>query len=133
MAGFRIKRVQHPGSVLRGCGRDTGVPCEHHEGSLYRELLLVRETDRGYDASFAKSAIHIERYQNAVEAKGHALLNKYDKEAAKVTDPAESRRLLEEANREIAKMLKEETGNTLDHVLFELSNSMKNAFSRSDA
>ena len=34
------------------------------------------------DASFAKSAIHIERYQNAVEAKGHALLNKYDKEAA---------------------------------------------------
>ena len=26
------------------------------------------------DASFAKSAIHIERYQNAVEAKGHALL-----------------------------------------------------------
>ena len=85
------------------------------------------------DASFAKSAIHIERYQNAVEAKGHALLNKYDKEAAKVTDPSESRRLLEEANREIAKMLKEETGNTLDHVLFELSNSMKNAFSRSDA
>ena len=85
------------------------------------------------DASFAKSAIHIERYQNAVEAKGHALLNKYDKEAAKVTDPAESRRLLEEANREIAKMLKEETGNTLDRVLFELSNSMKNAFSRSDA
>ena len=43
------------------------------------------------------------------------------------------KRLLEEANREIAKMLKEETGNTLDHVLFELSNSMKNAFSRSDA
>ena len=85
------------------------------------------------DASFAKSAIHIERYQNAVEAKGHALLNKYDKEAAKVTDPSESRRLLEEAKREIAKMLKEETGNTLDHVLFELSNSMKNAFSRSDA
>ena len=85
------------------------------------------------DASFAKSAIHIERYQNAVQAKGHALLRKYDAEAAKITDPAESRRLLEEANREIAKMLKEETGNTLDHVLFELSNSMKNAFSRSDA
>ena len=131
---FRVKRVQHPGSVLRGCGRDTGVPCEHHEGSLYRELLLVRENDRGYGGRvLRKSAIHIERYQNAVEAKGHALLNKYDKEAAKVTDPAESRRLLEEANREIAKMLKEETGNTLDHVLFELSNSMKNAFSRSDA
>ena len=85
------------------------------------------------DASFAKSAIHIERYQNAVQAKGHALLRKYDAEAAKITDPAESRRLLEKANREIAKMLKEETGNTLDHVLFELSNSMKNAFSRSDA
>ena len=67
------------------------------------------------------------------EAKGHALLNKYDKEAEKAADPAESRRLLAEANREIAKMLKEETGNTLDHVLFELSNSMKNAFSRSDA
>ena len=50
------------------------------------------------DASFAKSAIHIERYQNAVQAKGHALLRKYDAEAAKITDPAESRRLLEKAD-----------------------------------
>ena len=134
MAGFRVKRVQHPGSVLRGCGRDTGVPCEHHEGSLYRELLLVRENDRGYGGRVLRKIRDPHRaLPEAVEAKGHALLNKYDKEAAKVTDPAESRRLLEEANREIAKMLKEETGNTLDHVLFELSNSMKNAFSRSDA
>ena len=43
------------------------------------------------------------------------------------------RRLREEANRSIAKMLQKETADTLDKVLFELSGQMKNAYSRSDA
>jgi dipeptidase len=41
--------------------------------------------------------------------------------------------LREEANNKIAEMLKKETGATLHKVLFELSNQMKNAYSRSDA
>ena len=41
--------------------------------------------------------------------------------------------LREQANQEIADMLKEETAYTLNKVLFELSSQMKNAFSRSDA
>jgi dipeptidase len=41
--------------------------------------------------------------------------------------------LREQANQEIADMLKKETAETLDKVLFELSSQMKNAYSRSDA
>ena len=35
--------------------------------------------------------------------------------------------------KKIAEMLKKETASTLDKVLYELSNQMKNAYSRSDA
>ena len=45
----------------------------------------------------------------------------------------EKEKIREEINEEMAAMLKKETGNTLNKVLFELSSSMKNAFSRSDA
>lgn len=38
-----------------------------------------------------------------------------------------------EANRAVAGMLKKETTDTLDKVLFELSGQMKNAYARSDA
>lgn len=49
------------------------------------------------------------------------------------TEDAQERRILrEDANREIAQMLKKKTADTLDKVLFELSSQMKNAFSRSD-
>ena len=37
------------------------------------------------------------------------------------------------ANEEVAAMVKKETLATLDKVLYELSNQMKNAYSRSDA
>ena len=38
-----------------------------------------------------------------------------------------------EANHAIAAMAKKEAAATLDKVLYELSNSMKNSYSRSDA
>ena len=38
-----------------------------------------------------------------------------------------------EANNAIADMAKKEAAATLDKVLYELSNSMKNSYSRSDA
>lgn len=66
-------------------------------------------------------------------SKGHALIARYDELLEKEPEEEKRRALREEANREIAKMLKKETQSTLDLVLFELSSRMKNAFARSDA
>ena len=85
------------------------------------------------DASYRSSVFHIERYQEHVMAKGHELIHHYDELLVKETDAVMRRRLREEANRSIAKMLQKETADTLDKVLFELSSQMKNAYSRSDA
>ena len=85
------------------------------------------------DASYRSSVFHIERYQEHVMAKGHELIHHYDELLAKETDAVMRRRLREEANRSIAKMLQKETADTLDKVLYELSGQMKNAYSRSDA
>ena len=85
------------------------------------------------DASYRKSLFHIERYQEHVLAKGHELINKFDASLAAETDATKRRTLREQANEEVAKMLKTEALATLDKVLFELSNQMKNAYSRSDA
>ena len=41
--------------------------------------------------------------------------------------------LRHQANQEIADMVKKEASDTLNKVLYELSNQMKNAYSRSDA
>ena len=85
------------------------------------------------DASYRTSIFHIERYQENVMAKGHALVNEYDKLLEQEQDPAKQMQLKAEANQKIAEMLKKETASTLDKVLYELSNQMKNAYSRSDA
>lgn len=85
------------------------------------------------DASYRSSVFHIERYQEHVMAKGHELIHHYDALLSKETDAVMRRRLREEANRSIAKMLQKETADTLDKVLYELSGQMKNAYSRSDA
>lgn len=85
------------------------------------------------DASYRTSVFHIERYQESVMAKGHALINEYDELLEQEQDPAKQMQLKAEANQKIAEMLKKETASTLDKVLYELSNQMKNAYSRSDA
>ena len=85
------------------------------------------------DASYRTSIFHIERYQESVMAKGHALINEYDELLEQEQDPAKQMQLKAEANQKIAEMLKKETASTLDKVLYELSNQMKNAYSRSDA
>ena len=85
------------------------------------------------DASYRTSVFHIERYQESVMAKGHALINEYDELLEQEQDPAKQMQLKTEANQKIAEMLKKETASTLDKVLYELSNQMKNAYSRSDA
>jgi dipeptidase len=85
------------------------------------------------DASYGKSVFHIERYQQAVLSKGHALINQYDEKLRREADAEKRAALREQANQDIADMLKKETADTLDKVLFELSGQMKNAYSRSDA
>ena len=85
------------------------------------------------DASYRTSIFHIERYQENVMAKGHKLVNEYDELLEQEQDPAKQMQLKAEANQKIAEMLKKETASTLDKVLYELSNQMKNAYSRSDA
>ena len=84
------------------------------------------------DASYAKSLIHVERYEEVVLSASRALLNQYDKNIASA---GESQRaaLREEANTAIAAELKKRASDTLDKVLFELSSGMKNAYARSDA
>ena len=84
------------------------------------------------DASYSKSAIHIERYQRNVMSKGHQILFEYDQLLQKEKDSTKQMTLKHEANQKIADMLKKETSKTLNLVLNELSHSMKNAFARSD-
>ena len=85
------------------------------------------------DASYSKSLIHVERVQERVAAKSHALLNRYDALLEKETDAAARKTLRQEANRAVADMVKKEMADTLNKVLYELSGQMKNAYSRSDA
>ena len=85
------------------------------------------------DASYGKSLFHVERYQENVMAKGHAYLNQYDRMLQKEQDASKRLELKHQANDEISGMLKKSAADTLDKVLYELSNQMKNAYSRSDA
>ena len=85
------------------------------------------------DASYKSSLFHVERYQGHVMAKSHALIAKYDAKLSQTADKAERLVIKHEANEAIAQMAKEEALATLEKVLSELTNQMKNAYSRSDA
>ncbi len=86
------------------------------------------------NASYANTAGYIERYQMLVQSKGHAIIKKYDKKIkSKKVNYNKANQLCEEANAEVATMLKEETDKLLADVLQEASMEMKNSFARSDA
>ena len=85
------------------------------------------------DASYKKSVLHIERYQEHVLSKGHEIINRYDDMIQNEADADKHLALKHEANLAVADMLKAATSDTLGKVLYELSNEMKNAYSRSDA
>src|SRR5574344_296307 len=85
------------------------------------------------DAHYGKCLSHIERYQQAVQSQGHALINTYDKLLAEEHDSTKQMTLCKEANDKIAAMLKKETQSVLNNVLYESSCLMKNAYARSDA
>lgn len=85
------------------------------------------------DASYKKSVFHIERYQEHVLSKGHEIINRYDDMIQNEADTDKHLALKHEANLAVTDMLKAATSDTLGKVLYELSNEMKNAYSRSDA
>ena len=73
--------------------------------------------------------VWVDRYQNKMAAKGHELINHYDKKFMEVKD----KKVLEIVNEDICQIFKKETTDTLGKVLHTASLKMKNAYSRSDA
>jgi dipeptidase len=82
------------------------------------------------DAHYKSCISAIESYQLKVGARAWALINSYDQQIMK--DPSNTA-LYDEAAEKMAEMLKEETQNALNKVLFTASCHMKNAYSRSDS
>ena len=91
------------------------------------------------DASYAKSVFHIERYDEKVMSKAHEIIYRYDDLLGASRDvqiDAVSKlgqKLRQQANQEMADMTMHAASDTLGKVLYELSNQMKNSYSRSDA
>ena len=91
------------------------------------------------DASYAKSVFHIERYDEKVMSKAHEIIYRYDDllgaDRDVQTDAVSKlgQKLRQQANRETADMVRQAASDTLVNVLYELSNQMKNSYSRSDA
>ena len=87
------------------------------------------------DASYAKCKAHLERYQLAVQSEGWRIIKETDKkfESLKRKTNAAAIKLQEEANEQIAAMVREKTDDLLDKVLRERSLEMKNHYSRADA
>ena len=81
------------------------------------------------DPHYSEAMVWIDRYQNKMAAKGHELINKFDKKYME----EKKKEILEEGNKEIAELFKKETSNVLGKVLYTSSLKMKNAYSRSDA
>ena len=80
------------------------------------------------DHDYAACIQQIERYHKAVTTKGRQIIREYDRKMIE----SGSFDLMEEANRRLCEMAKEQTTDTLNKVLLESSKSMKNGFNRAD-
>ncbi len=78
------------------------------------------------DAHYQVTAIHIERYQDAVATKGHQLILEASKNKLNTHEELES------INEKLAEMAKKETDKCLSNVLYISSCNMKNGYARSD-
>lgn len=85
------------------------------------------------DASYATSAVVIERYQNKVAAASYQHIHETDALLEGVTDPKKIQEICEAANEKMAATTKEAANETLGEVLYNLSMIMKDAYARSDA
>ncbi len=80
------------------------------------------------DPNYGTAIQLIERYQNAMAAEGHRLLNEYDEKMIKSKDFG----LIKEANQKLSDMAKKETTKALNNVLKNACAHMKNAYQRAD-
>lgn len=141
--GHKIKECQAIEWIAEGSNVfNTMVPLFAHMNTAPEYLANTTKdvsTDNFYwasrligalaDASYGNSITEIDRYQLAVEAKGNAIVKKYEKLIEDAQDKDEA---IQSANEEIVEMLKQETNKVLNKVLYIRSLGMKNAFNRSD-
>ena len=80
------------------------------------------------DPHFAAAVQQIDRYQEAMEARGRQLVREYDRKIAE----SGNARLAEEANGKLCAMAKEETAKALSSVLQTASEKMRNGFNLAD-
>lgn len=80
------------------------------------------------DPNYATSIQNIDRYQNAIASKSHAILNTYDAKMIENNDYS----LIDEANEAVCKMAKKEATTTLNKVLLDASSHMKCNYNRAD-
>ncbi len=80
------------------------------------------------DPNYSTCMQNIWRYQEEVAIKGRMILREYDEKMKKKADPA----LMDEANKKLCAMAKEETTKTLNRVLLQASQNMKNGYRLSD-
>lgn len=84
------------------------------------------------DSQYSRCIVLVERYQNSVQSKGRAIIQKYDEAYRRARKKPSAPAHCEKANEEIAAMLRSETDALLRKVLDTVSDMMANAFSRSD-
>lgn len=84
------------------------------------------------DHNYASSIQNIERYQEAVMTKGRRLVIEYDKKIAENSSESDVQKLIAEANEALCRMAKEVTIDTLNKVLADASEHMKNGYNRAD-
>ena len=80
------------------------------------------------DSCFANSVQTIDRYHNSLACAARAIIFEYD---AKMTESGDFA-LIAEANRKLCEAAKKETVSTLNAVLLQASEHMKNGYNRAD-
>ncbi len=93
--------------------------------SMYWHSRLIASLT---DAHFGSALIFNERYVNTVMNRGQQFLYEYDENI----ENGESVEILEEANKKIAEMVKEESDKALSHILKNASEHMKIRYHRGD-
>ena len=103
----------------------SNVTCDTSTENFYWSSALIGALA---DPNYSSCMQDIWRYQEAVAVRSRQILREYDLKMAKKADPA----LMDEANRKLCDMAKEETTKTLNRVLRTASVNMKNGYKLSD-
>ena len=94
------------------------------ENFYWASRLIDVLADHDYNSCIQQ----IERYHKAVLSKGRRIIWEYDRKMIESGDFS----LMEEANRKLCDMAKEQTTDTLNKLLLESSTHMKNGYNRAD-